>query len=109
MANSAWAWLSVNFNLWEAFGITFQAVFMARFLVQWIASERQKKSVIPISFWYLSLVGSTGLLIYAIGIGSIAVMLGQMFGTVVYVRNLTLVYRGRQAPQEANAAPRPPC
>ena len=91
-----WDWLHTNRALWEAFGITFQAVFMARFLVQWIASERQKRSVIPISFWYLSLVGSAGLLIYAIGIGSVAVILGQMFGTVVYVRNLALIHRERR-------------
>ncbi len=101
-----WDWLHTNRVLWEAFGITFQAVFMARFLVQWIASERQKKSIIPVSFWYLSLVGSTGLLIYAIGIGSIAVILGQMFGTVVYVRNLALIHREqRTTAAEASAPP----
>jgi lipid-A-disaccharide synthase-like uncharacterized protein len=109
MWSSAHSWLHANRALWEAFGITFQAVFMARFLVQWIASERQKKSVIPISFWYLSLIGSTGLLIYAVGIGSVAVMLGQMFGTVVYVRNLMLVQRGRRNEQTPPLDPRPPC
>jgi lipid-A-disaccharide synthase-like uncharacterized protein len=91
-----WDWLHTNRVLWEAFGITFQAVFMARFLVQWIASERQRKSVIPTSFWYLSLVGSTGLLIYAVGIGSIAVILGQIFGSVVYTRNLMLIHRNHR-------------
>jgi lipid-A-disaccharide synthase-like uncharacterized protein len=100
-----WDWLHTHRVLWEAFGITFQAVFMARFLVQWIASERQKKSIIPVSFWYLSLVGSTGLLIYAIGIGSIAVMLGQMFGTVVYVRNLALIHHERRTTTTEASAP----
>jgi lipid-A-disaccharide synthase-like uncharacterized protein len=106
MWSSIATWVQANRALWEAFGIVFQAVFMARFLVQWVASERQKKSVIPISFWYLSLVGSTGLLIYAVGIGSVAVVLGQMFGAVVYIRNLMLIQRGRQT---GPIDPRPPC
>lgn len=101
------SWLHVNLNLWEAFGITFQAVFMTRFLVQWIASERQGRSVIPISFWYLRLAGSAGLLIYAIGIGSLAIMLGQMFGTVVYVRNLVLIHREHHASDASPTAQTP--
>jgi lipid-A-disaccharide synthase-like uncharacterized protein len=88
---------SDNLDLWAVFGLTFQFAFMARFLVQWIASERQRKSVIPISFWYLSLIGSTGVLIYGIGRGDIVIILGQAFGTVVYVRNLALIYRERHA------------
>ncbi len=88
---------SNNLDLWAIFGLTFQFAFMARFLVQWIASERQRKSVIPISFWYLSLIGSTGVLIYGIGRGDIVIILGQAFGTVVYVRNLALIYRERRA------------
>jgi lipid-A-disaccharide synthase-like uncharacterized protein len=105
MWSSVATWVHANRTLWEAFGIAFQAVFMGRFLVQWIASERQKKSVIPISFWYLSLLGSAGLLIYAVGIGSVAIMLGQMFGTVVYVRNLMLIRRGRGETKSDPAAP----
>jgi lipid-A-disaccharide synthase-like uncharacterized protein len=105
MWSSVATWVHANRTLWEAFGIVFQAVFMARFLVQWIASERQKKSVIPVSFWYLSLVGSTGLLIYAVGIGSVAVILGQLFGTVVYVRNLMLIHRGPGPTKSDSATP----
>jgi lipid-A-disaccharide synthase-like uncharacterized protein len=87
---------SDNLDLWAIFGLTFQFAFMARFLVQWIASERQRKSVIPISFWYLSLIGSMGVLVYGIGRGDIVIILGQAFGTVVYVRNLALIYRERR-------------
>jgi lipid-A-disaccharide synthase-like uncharacterized protein len=105
MWSSVATWVHANRTLWEAFGIVFQAVFMGRFLVQWIASERQKKSVIPISFWYLSLVGSAGLLVYAVGIGAVAIILGQIFGTVVYVRNLMLIQRGRGATKNDPAAP----
>ncbi len=109
MFSSVWDWLYTNFNLWEAFGLAFQGVFTSRFLVQWIASERQKKSVIPVAFWHLSLVGSAGLLVYAIGIGSIAIVLGQVFGSIVYVRNLMLVYRGRGQQPTIPTDPRPPC
>ena len=78
---------------------------MARFLVQWIASERSGKSVIPISFWYLSLIGSTGVLIYGIGRGEPVIILGQVFGTVVYIRNLMLIYRGHAETADDPAAP----
>ncbi len=105
MFESLWNWLYSNFDLWEAFGLAFQGVFTSRFLVQWIASERQKRSVIPIAFWYLSLVGSAGLLIYAVGIGSIAIVLGQAFGSVVYIRNLMLVYRGGAETTNGRTAP----
>jgi lipid-A-disaccharide synthase-like uncharacterized protein len=97
MWNSLSSRFSNNLDLWAVFGLAFQFAFMARFLVQWIASERQRKSVIPISFWYLSLIGSTGVLIYGIGRGDIVIILGQAFGTVVYVRNLALIYRERRA------------
>ena len=109
MWSELWNKFCANLDLWGAFGLTFQAAFMARFLVQWIASERSGKSVIPLSFWYLSLIGSTGVLIYGIGRGEPVIILGQVFGTVVYVRNLMLIYRGRHKPQGVPAAPRPPC
>jgi lipid-A-disaccharide synthase-like uncharacterized protein len=92
---------SANLDLWAVFGVTFQTAFMARFLVQWIASERQGKSVIPISFWYLSLIGSTGVLVYGIGRGDVVIILGQCFGTVVYVRNLALIFRERRTARSA--------
>lgn len=96
---------SNNLDLWAVFGLSFQFAFMARFLVQWIASERQGRSVIPVSFWYLSLIGSTGVLIYGIGRGDIVIILGQAFGTIVYVRNLALIYRERRMAAGAPATP----
>jgi lipid-A-disaccharide synthase-like uncharacterized protein len=106
-----WSFLSdqfsENLDLWVVFGLTFQFAFMARFLVQWIASERQGKSVIPISFWYLSLIGSTGVLIYGIGRGDMVIILGQCFGTIVYVRNLALIYRERRTNVVTSPAPPP--
>lgn len=72
-------------------GLAGQLMFSARFLVQWIASERRKKSVVPISFWFLSLFGSFLLLIYAIYRKDIVFTLGQLFGFIVYIRNLLII------------------
>jgi len=90
-----WSRLSANLDFWVILGLVAQLAFTGRFLVQWIASERAKKSVVPISFWYLSLLGSAGLLFYAIVRADPVFILGQSFGSVVYVRNLMLIYRGR--------------
>ena len=83
-------------DLWVILGLVAQAAFTGRFIVQWIASERQGKSVIPVSFWYLSLIGSFGLLIYAIGRADPVFILGQSFGSFVYLRNLHLINRERR-------------
>lgn len=72
-------------------GLAGQLMFSARFLVQWIASEKRKKSVVPISFWFLSLFGSFLLLIYTIYRKDIVFTLGQLFGFIVYIRNLLII------------------
>ena len=72
-------------------GLAGQLMFSARFLVQWIASEKRKKSIVPISFWFLSLFGSFLLLIYAIYRKDIVFTLGQLFGFIVYIRNLLII------------------
>jgi len=105
MWSDLWSRFCANLDLWGLFGVIFQLAFMARFVVQWIASERSGKSVIPLSFWYLSLIGSTGVLIYGIGRGEPVIILGQVFGTVVYIRNLMLIYRGQR---EATTDPTDP-
>jgi lipid-A-disaccharide synthase-like uncharacterized protein len=83
-------------KLWVAVGFIGQAVFSARFIVQWIVSERRKKSVIPVSFWFLSIVGSLVLLSYAIHRRDPVFMLGQAGGMIVYTRNLWLILRGEK-------------
>ena len=83
---------------WLAIGVGGQLLFMARFIVQWIASERNKRSVIPIAFWYLSLFGSLTLLSYAIHRRDPVFILGLSLNSLIYVRNLWLIYRpGRDA------------
>ena len=79
---------------WVIFGLAAQAAFTARFLVQWIASERRGRSYIPLSFWYLSLIGGVMLLLYAsLYKQDLVFTLGQTTGVVVYVRNLMLLKR----------------
>lgn len=83
----------LNWDLWVLIGFAAQVLFSMRFVVQWIASERKRQSVIPISFWYFSIAGSLVLLLYAIHRNDPVFTLGQAFGTFVYVRNLMLIYR----------------
>ena len=76
-----------------AFGFLGQAFFSARFLVQWIASERKKESVVPIHFWYFSAGGGLTLLTYAILRLDPVFIVGQAAGLFVYGRNLYLIWR----------------
>ena len=78
---------------WLAFGLAGQAAFFSRFLVQWIASERAGRSVVPKVFWVLSLVGAVMLLTYAVHREEPVFVLGQSVGAFVYIRNLVLVRR----------------
>jgi len=87
----------LSFNPWYVVGFLGQAFFFSRFLVQWLASERAGRSVIPMSFWYLSLLGGTTLFIYAVHVGDPVFILGQSIGAVVYLRNLTFRLRERTA------------
>ncbi|HRQ63527.1 MAG TPA: lipid-A-disaccharide synthase N-terminal domain-containing protein [Xanthomonadaceae bacterium] len=89
--------------LWLAIGFAGQALFASRFIVQWIASERARASVIPLAFWYLSISGGLMLLAYAIYIGDPVFILGQSTGVLIYGRNLWL--RGAaQRRSESSAA-----
>ena len=78
---------------WLAFGLLGQTAFFSRFLVQWIASERAGRSYVPMAFWYLSLLGSVILLIYAIHRAEPVFLLGYLPNSVVYIRNLVLIQR----------------
>lgn len=82
---------------WWVIGFGGQLLFGARFVVQWIASERSKKSVIPLAFWHLSLVGGLMSLAYAIFRLDPVFILGQATGSIVYLRNLQLIGREQRA------------
>ena len=83
-------------HIWLAVGFLGQAFFSMRFLVQWIASERRKESVIPIYFWYFSIGGGLTLLTYAVHRQDPVFILGQAAGLFVYSRNLYLIHRKRE-------------
>jgi lipid-A-disaccharide synthase-like uncharacterized protein len=84
-----------NVVLWQVVGFFGQALFFTRFLVQWIASERNKKSVVPVSFWLFSLGGSLVLLAYSIHRQDPVFIAGQSLGFVIYSRNLVLLRNAR--------------
>ncbi|HHH44840.1 MAG TPA: lipid A biosynthesis protein [Gammaproteobacteria bacterium] len=81
---------------WLVIGFAGQALFSARFLVQWVYSERRKRSLIPIAFWYFSLAGGATLFTYALHIGDPVFILGQSLGVLIYTRNLYFIHKERQ-------------
>ena len=83
--------------IWLAIGLIGQGIFSARFIIQWWVSEREKRSVIPLTFWYLSLLGGITLFMYAIYKHDIVFIIGQFSGVVIYSRNLFLIHREKSA------------
>ena len=87
----------MKLSWWVLLGYAGQALFTMRFVVQWIATERARKSVIPVAFWFFSIGGGLLLFGYALYIRDPVFILGQGFGVFVYLRNLYFVYRARGA------------
>tara|TARA_Y100000590_G_C15746223_1_gene1022187 strand:- start:8593 stop:8898 length:306 start_codon:yes stop_codon:yes gene_type:complete len=85
--------LSFNELLWVSFGLLGQLIFFSRWIIQWFSSERSQTSVIPVAFWWCSLIGGIITLVYAHHIGSFPFMLAQAIGIIVYSRNLLLIKR----------------
>ena len=83
--------------IWIVVGFMGQALFSARFLVQWVTSERRKRSVVPLAFWYFSVGGGATLLAYAIHREDPVFIVGQFAGLFIYLRNLQLIYRQRRS------------
>lgn len=99
-------------TLWLLLGFAGQALFMMRFLLQWLHSERAGRSVLPLSFWYYSVLGALVLLVYALHRKDPVFVLAQVLGLLVYLRNLYLIHAGprqgrnfRQAEHEPGPAP----
>lgn len=86
---------------WLAVGFAGQALFFMRFFVQWIHSERQRKSIIPVAFWYFSLGGGATLLTYAIYRADPVFIVGQFCGLFIYSRNLYFIMRARREAEQA--------
>ncbi len=101
---SGGSWWMLVFNItsaagvaWVALGLGGQLLFTGRMLVQWLSSEREKRSVVPESFWWMSLIGATMLLVYFIWRRDIVGILGQATGWIIYIRNLVLIRRTKSA------------
>ncbi|MCG6902467.1 MAG: lipid-A-disaccharide synthase N-terminal domain-containing protein [Rhodobacter sp.] len=94
MTETVFSWLNVQGWVefwWVVFGLFGQLLFMGRFLVQWIASERQGRSVVPVIFWYFSIGGGIILFAYACYRADPVFILGQSMGLFIYARNLWLI------------------
>lgn len=94
------AWMNVSSTLdlvWLTVGLLAQLMFSARFLIQWITSEKAGESIVPVAFWWFSIIGGVLLLAYGFYRGEPVIILGQAFGIVVYARNLWLIHAKRAA------------
>jgi lipid-A-disaccharide synthase-like uncharacterized protein len=90
--------------LWVVMGLLGQALFSGRMILQWIVSERSRRSVVPVGFWWMSLAGASMLLVYFVWRRDIVGVLGQSTGWIIYTRNLWLIYRERRQLQGAGPA-----
>lgn len=90
---------------WIVLGFVAQFLFAGRFIVQWIASERARRSIVPLTFWYFSVGGGVLLLAYAIHRADPVFIMGQSLGLVVYSRNLWLIRAEARARRQPEAAP----
>ena len=93
----------VKFDFWLVFGIGAQLLFAARFLVQWITSERAGKSVIPFAFWIFSMGGGLMTLVYGVVKREPVIIMGQALSTIIYVRNIMLIMKERKRPPSSYA------
>jgi lipid-A-disaccharide synthase-like uncharacterized protein len=92
---------------WLLAGFGGQALFMGRFVLQWLASERRRRSVIPVSFWYLSIGGALVLLAYAVHRRDPVFVAGQGLGVAIYLRNLQLIRSERKRAKAGEPAAGP--
>ncbi len=83
---------------WYLLGFVGQTFFLSRFLVQWLASERVGRSVFPVAFWYLSLIGGATLFLYAVHLRDPVFIVGQSTGMLIYLRNLYFRLREKDEP-----------
>ncbi|WP_424632030.1 lipid-A-disaccharide synthase N-terminal domain-containing protein [Bradyrhizobium sp. SYSU BS000235] len=86
-----------KFDFWLAFGLVAQLFFTARFLVQWISSERAGKSIVPMAFWFFSMGGGAMTLIYGIAKREPVIILGQGLATIIYIRNIMLILKDKRS------------
>ena len=99
-----WASISTTELVWLVVGFVAQLMFSMRFILQWIASERARRSIVPETFWYFSLAGGAMLFAYAIYRLDPVFMLGQGMGLFIYARNIHLIWRHKsEVGEKANS------
>ena len=96
LLHHALTWLNSHLTLWVLIGLFGQFMFMMRFVYQWIASERAKKSIMPEAFWYFSLGGGIIVFCYALHQQDIVFILGQGLGVFIYLRNIYFIWSHRR-------------
>jgi lipid-A-disaccharide synthase-like uncharacterized protein len=101
VGNYLWDVFLISLDWWVLLGFAAQAMFTMRFAVQWLASERAGRSVVPMAFWVFSIGGGVLLLAYALYRKDPVFIAGQAFGVFVYLRNLQFVLRERRAAMPA--------
>jgi lipid-A-disaccharide synthase-like uncharacterized protein len=92
-------------NPWVLFGFTAQAVFFGRFIVQLWASEKARRVVVPVLFWYLSILGAAMILVYSIYRQDIVFITGQVAALIIYIRNLKLHWQHEALEQNSSPVP----
>jgi lipid-A-disaccharide synthase-like uncharacterized protein len=102
-----WVETPTTEKAWLTVGFAAQLMFSMRFIVQWIASERARRSIVPETFWYFSLVGGAMLFAYAIYRLDPVFMLGQGMGLVIYGRNIYFIRAHRRSEEQSSAAAAP--
>jgi lipid-A-disaccharide synthase-like uncharacterized protein len=85
----------IRLDWWDAVGFVGQTVFFGRFIVQWIASEKKQRNVLPVAFWYLSIIGAFVTLLYYIHLGRLPLILAGLASMVIYGRNLRIWFNRR--------------
>ncbi|MBZ8132442.1 lipid-A-disaccharide synthase N-terminal domain-containing protein [Afifella sp. IM 167] len=99
-----WNWIEAvfvdQFSLWILLGFVAQFLFMMRFIIQWLASERAGRSVVPVAFWFFSVAGGFLLFVYALHRQDPVFILGQGLGLFIYARNLWLIFNEHKASME---------
>jgi lipid-A-disaccharide synthase-like uncharacterized protein len=98
-----WAAVSNVELVWVTFGFAAQSMFFMRFVIQWIASERVKRSIVPEAFWYFSFAGGFMLFVYAVHRADPVIMVGQLTGLVIYSRNIWLIWYNKRLQRRVDA------
>lgn len=99
-----WASVSTAELMWLGLGFAAQMMFAMRFIIQWIASERVRRSIVPEAFWYFSFVGGLMLFIYAVRRMDPVFIMGQGLGLLIYSRNIYFIWHNKRLASESGAA-----